>query len=92
MLPNIENYLVPIEEVLRTEFIPAITGGYICSDTERILMSLPIRFGGLGLTIINEISESTYNDSREITAKLTENTIQRCEYQQRRHQKEQIID
>ena len=74
-LANIENYLVPIEEVLRTEFIPEITGGYIFSDTERILMSIPIRFGGLGLTIINKISESTYNYSREITAKLTENVI-----------------
>ena len=38
-------------------------------------MSLPIIFRGLRLTIINEIYQSTYNDSREITAKLTENVI-----------------
>ena len=38
-------------------------------------MPLPFTFRGLELTIINEISESTYNDSREITARLTENVI-----------------
>ena len=39
----------PIAKVIRLTFIPAITSGYICSDNERKLFVLPIKFDGLGL-------------------------------------------
>lgn len=77
-IENVENYLKPIEEVLSTEFIPAITGGHVCSASERKLLSLPLRFGGLGINILTEISTAVYDDSREVTAKLTENVINQC--------------
>ena len=43
------NYILPIEEVLRSQFIRAITGGHICSDVESDPLALSVKFGGLDL-------------------------------------------
>ena len=40
-IPNIGKELKQIDDVVRTEFIPAVTGGINCSDLERKLLSLP---------------------------------------------------
>ena len=48
-VPDISDYLFAFEETLRSRFVPAITGGHICSDAERALLALPVKFGGLGL-------------------------------------------
>ena len=42
-IPNIHNLLQPLEHTIRHEFIPAITGGHLCSDNEREPLSLPTR-------------------------------------------------
>ena len=39
---------MPIE-VLQMQFIPAITGGHICSNVERDYFSFPVKFGDLTL-------------------------------------------
>ena len=65
----------PIEEVIRLKFIPAITGGCICSDNERKLLALPIKLGGLSLLKYNETQNIEYRNSRKITKELTENII-----------------
>ena len=44
-LSEISYHLVSLEETLSNSFVPAITGGHICIDTERKLQSLPTRFG-----------------------------------------------
>ena len=41
-VPDIADYLLPIEETLRSHFIPAITGDNIYSDAERALLALPV--------------------------------------------------
>ena len=56
-IPNIKNQLRQLDDVIRTEFIPAITGGINCSDIERRLMSLPPRFKGLGIPIFSESAQ-----------------------------------
>ena len=33
-IPGISQFLYPLEETVRNKFIPAITGGYICSNNE----------------------------------------------------------
>ena len=48
-IPEIERHLTPVEESIRHRFIPAITGGHIVNDEERVLLSLPPRLGGLGI-------------------------------------------
>ena len=45
-IPDISNLLIPIEETIRHQFIPAITGGRIYNEEERQLLSLPTRYGG----------------------------------------------
>ena len=39
---------LPLEAVISSKFIPALTGRFI-SDDERALLALPIRLGGLGI-------------------------------------------
>ena len=48
-VPDIADYLLPIEETLRSRFIPAITGGHTCPETEKALLALPVKFGAYGL-------------------------------------------
>ena len=40
VLPNISEYLKPLDDLIDTKFIPAITEGHICSPVERYLLSL----------------------------------------------------
>ena len=62
-IPNIKNQLKQLDDVIRTEFIPAITVGINCSNTERRLLSLPQRFGGLGIPIFSESAQKEYKFS-----------------------------
>ena len=46
-IPDISDQLNQLDELITSEFIPAITGGIHCSDVERKLLSLPSKLGGL---------------------------------------------
>ena len=78
-IPNTENHLQSIKEVLRNEFIPAVTGGHDCSTTERELLALPVRLGGLGTDIPGKISNSEYKASRKVTKHLINGVKQQIE-------------
>ena len=69
-IPEITEMLTPVEEIIRFKLIPALTGGHQCSDNDHDLLSLPTRYGGLGLTIFPNLSSEEYNNSRKITTKL----------------------
>ena len=47
-IPNIEDQLKKIDEVVRHKLIPASIAGHIINDAERVMLSLPTRLGGLG--------------------------------------------
>ena len=80
-IPDISNLLLPIEDIIQNRFIPAITGGRICSEEERKILSLPTRYGGLVIPIFHEQAEVEYNNSRRITTELTSLIIaQQMEY------------
>ena len=66
-IPNIENQLRKIDEIVRHKLIPAIIGGHIINDAERVMLSLPTRRGDLGLRIFAEKSEIQYKDSTRLT-------------------------
>ena len=74
-LLNTKNPLKQLNDVIRTEFIPATTGGINCSDTERRLMSLPPRFGGLGIPIFSESAQKEYEFSIILSKDLTTKII-----------------
>ena len=74
-VPDIADYLLPIEETLRSDFIPAITGDNIYSDAERALLALPVSFGGLGLQNLCEVANTELLNSKEIIRELYESVI-----------------
>ena len=62
-IPNISADLERVDEVILTEFIPAITGGIIPNETERILFSLPPSRGALGIPIFSKQSDIEFRNS-----------------------------
>ena len=74
-VPDIADYLLSIEETLRSCFISTITGGHICSDAERALLALPVKFSGLRLQNLCEIANIELLNSKEIIRELYENVV-----------------
>ena len=62
-ISDINKHLQRVDEVILTEFIPAITGGINCSILERQLISLPTKLGGLGIPIFSEITDIEFENS-----------------------------
>ena len=54
-VPDIVDYLLPIEETLKSSFILAITGDHTYSDAKRVLLAFPLKFGGSGLQNLREV-------------------------------------
>ena len=69
-IPNIDDQLQPLEDVIRHKFIPSLTGQSALSDETRDLMALPIRHGGLGITNPTRNNTSYHQSSENITAPL----------------------
>ena len=69
-IPDIGDLLKPVENAIRQRFLPSLTGQNAFNDTDRDLMALAVRFGGLG--IIDPCRQSTANNnaSEKITAPL----------------------
>ena len=65
-ITNVKNQLKQLHDVIRTEFILAITREINCSDIERKLMSLPPRFWGLGIPVFSESAQKEY-ESKDLT-------------------------
>ena len=66
-IPNINKELKQLDNVVRTEFIPAITEGINCSDLERKLLFFPPKLGGLGIPIFSKTAEIEYKFSTMIS-------------------------
>ena len=64
--PGSRNAFTPPEDIIRNEFIPALTGKSTISDQERELLSLPCRLGGLGNPDFTKLSSSYYQASQDI--------------------------
>ena len=73
-LPDIQDLLRPLEDVLVSSFIPSLTGRR-CNPTERQLLELSTRAGGLG--IINPCTKASisYEVSKRIGAPLARQII-----------------
>ena len=74
-IPGISHLLKKFDDILNTKFIPALTGGVTPNETERKLISIPAKFGGLGIPIFQNLSDIEYTNSREITKNLTDRII-----------------
>ena len=56
-IPAIGKLLRKVDEVIPTEFIPAITDGIFITENGRKLLSLAPQLGGLGILIFEELYE-----------------------------------
>ena len=69
-VPNIGDLLQPLEDTLRQRFIPALTGRPAPSDTERELLALPARIGGLGIANPAATAEREHQASMQLSSPL----------------------
>ena len=60
--PNLSTILHELDQVIN-ELIPAITDGLVVSSEERVLLSLPVKLGGLGIPIFAESCKTEYQNS-----------------------------
>ena len=69
-VPDISSFLKPLEDAIRLQLLPSISRHPGCSADEWDLLSLPYRFGGLGLINPMKVSDSQFDVSLLITASL----------------------
>ena len=65
---DISHLLQPLEDIIRTKFIPALTGRPAPNDDLRALLALPCRLGGLGLVNPTSTADQEYSASRKVTS------------------------
>ena len=87
---NIGYLLQPIEDILRHELIPAITGRQAISDAERRMFALPTRLGGLGIDILPELADRLHSSARKVTEPLKNSICSRVEMDEIQIESEQI--
>ena len=62
-LPNLSNHLQTLENIIRSEFIPSLTGNPPPNDADRNLFALPARLGGLGLRNPESMADTEHSSS-----------------------------
>jgi hypothetical protein len=74
-MPNIKEHLSKLDDIVDNVFIPAITEGRVtvCSTDERLLLSLPVKKGGLAIPIFSNVAEFEFANSRLATQQLVIN-------------------
>ena len=69
-IPDTKHLFIPLESCIRDRFIPAVIGRKV-SDIHRSLFTLPVRYGGLGITNPVETADREYETSLKLTEDLT---------------------
>jgi hypothetical protein len=69
-IPNIGHQMKRVDDVILCEFIPAITDNITINQHERNFLSIPVKYGGLGIPLFTEISENEYQNSLIVTEQL----------------------
>ena len=63
-IPNISHQLEKIDDLILRKFIKAITGGIYVNSVERYLLSLPAKYGGLGIHIFSGLTDIEFQNSQ----------------------------
>ena len=71
-MPNIKQHLTRLDAVVDNVFIPVITDGHLCTTDERLLLSLPVKKGGLAIPIFSTMADFEFANSRAATEQLVE--------------------
>ena len=75
VLPNISQLLQPLDDALRTNLIPAVTGQPAPNNLERDLFALRAQHGGLGIRVPSKVAESELLASQKVTSTLIDHII-----------------
>ena len=73
---EIAPFIEPIDHVINTKFLPEITEGHDFSEDERQLISLHVPLGGLGIPVFPKICATEHENSKCISAKLSNETVE----------------
>jgi len=76
-VPGTDILLQPLEEAIRHQFLPAVTGRQGITDLERDLLAPPVRHGGLGVLVPTRNANNQFKACTELTAPLVELIRQR---------------
>ena len=86
-IPNISHQLEKIDEPILTKFILAITGGIYVNPDERYLLSLPVKYSGLGLPILSELAGIEFQNSQIMSEDLRNKIIEKGQASSQQHDK-----
>ena len=70
-IPGISAYFQPLEDEIFNNLIPALVGRKV-NNQEREILSLPVRYGGMGILNPVETADEEFNASTYITEGLTQ--------------------
>ena len=74
-IPDIGPLLTPLDQVLCSVLLPALTGRPPPSELERKLFALPARMGGLGISMPSKTATQELHSSQLITSTLYEHIL-----------------
>ena len=80
VIPGCGSLFSDLTDILRTSFLPALFGCEITS-LEQQLFSLPVRFGGLGLSVPTASAVDLFTASRHATQVIVGAIKQACQFQ-----------
>ena len=69
-IPDISELMRPLDNILRSSIIPALTGRPPPNDLEATLFSMPVRKGGLGIRLPSNVADSEFRSSTQITSPI----------------------
>ena len=81
---NCQLWFADLEEVIGTKFIPNLMMSDV-SEHERMLLSLPARWGGLGVCNPTNTGDMSYLLSRRATGLIVESIKSGCDFEPRSH-------
>ena len=76
VVPDVSDIFQPLEDAVYHMFLPALTGRPEPGKTERELLSLAARYGGLGLINPSEVAPKEFVASQHFTSSLVCSLVQ----------------
>ena len=77
-IAGISSCLEPLDDIINNKFIPTLFGREV-SESEREIISLPIREGGLGLRYVSKNADQSYRASSQITRLLIKHIMEQSD-------------
>ena len=74
-IENIENFMLPLDKVIKQELIPALFNYFQISEELRSLIALPCKLGGMGIINPIDIANEEYVNSSELKARKSWSNI-----------------